>query len=233
MQNKIRVFFQDKEPVQANSGSLNSPEIYITDRTEEASGGIVIQRIPDYNIKGVKIENPPLLDIFHYTFIEYSFKKEIIDENNRIIGFPPVNSGDSYRHCECILFPHINNEESWILLIETKYARDLKAASKIQSDYPHSMIEQIISTAEYLRRHGIIPSTQKIDAIVSFPNLIIDYQSTLFKGKVYRENNNRIDVRKAVSNQDMTITQIAKKYKIRIKAQNTVTVNNETRLSFT
>lgn len=233
MRNKLKELFKDKEENHAGSGFIHSPEIHIIDKKEEGGGDIVVQRITDYHIKGITLSNKPLLEIFYYIFAEFSFKKEILNAANKITGFQPVESKECYRHCECILFPSQEEDENWILLVETKYAKDLRAASKSKNNYPHNMIEQIISTSEYLRRHGVIPPDKKIDALVSFPNLIINnYQSTLFKGNIYRENENKIDIRKTSSNNSMSITQIVKKYKIRIKAQNQVAIKDCRKLVF-
>lgn len=233
MQNKIKEFFKGKEIEDSISGSISTPMIYILDKKEEENGDISIQGIKDFNVNAVTLHNGNRVKVIYYVFQEYSFKKEKLDNSKNIIGFETLVSKDSYRHCECVLFPsEADIEGCWILLVETKYAKDCHAASKDKSDYPHSMIEQIISTSEYLRRHGIIPPNKMINALVAFPNLIINFKSTLFKGTVYRENEKKIDIRKAETSQNMSLTQIVMKYKVRIQAQNNAKVESQSKIVF-
>lgn len=229
MQNRIEALFEDKEAAKSRFGTLSSSMIYIIDKKEEENGDIHVQSIPDYNVKAVELRNGGNLNTFYYIFQDYSFKKEILDGKNQIVGFESLNSKKCYRHCECILFPE-NTKDCWTLLVETKYAKDYHAAQK--NNYPHSMVEQIVSTSEYLRRHGVIPCNKMVNAIVAFPNLITNFKSTLFKGNIYCEDEKKIDIRKSSTHREMSITQIAKKYKIVILAQNRATINSLTKLEF-
>ncbi len=74
---------------------------------------------------------------------------------------------------------------NWVLAIETKYAKDHTAAFKKSEEdgvpeYPQKMVSQIISTVKYLRDKGILSKEKIVHAIVSFPNLIADFNSELF-----------------------------------------------------
>jgi hypothetical protein len=232
MQNKIKDLFKDKEATKSCFGTLASPVIYIIDKKKEENGDIHILPTEDFKVKAVELKNENNLRIFYYIFQDYSFKKERLNEN-KITGFEPLNSENCYRHCECILFPdEVDTTNNWTLLVETKYAKDYRAASEKKNDYPHSMVEQINSTSEYLRRHGVIPLNKMVNAIVAFPNLIINYEPHLFKGNIYREDENKIDIRKPSSCKNMSITQIAKKYKVIIQAQNGAIINNREKLAF-
>lgn len=229
MKIKLKDFFSDKESPDAITGVINTPMIHVIDKKEEADGCICVQSLSDYNVKGVAIQNEFRLSVYYHIFVEYSFKKELYDSDGELIGFEPIESTNSYRHCECILFPD-EEDKCWVLLIETKYARDHKAAS--QNNYPHNMVEQIVSTCEYLRRHGIIPMDKSVDAIVSFPNLITNYESTLFIGDIFYENLNKLDIRKPKTNNPLNLTQIKKRYNIRIKAQNELTIGSKKKLIY-
>ncbi|NDW11074.1 hypothetical protein [Dysgonomonas sp. 520] len=232
MQTKLKSFFAQKEDRASTNGTINSSEIFIIDRKEDKGGDIVVLPIADFDVESVKLQNTGKVKVFYYIFQDFSFKKERLFNGN-MLGFEPLVSKDSYHHCECILFPNdLLGNEKWILLVETKYAHDYRAASEKKNDYPHCMVRQIVSTAEYLRRHNIIPPNKMVDAIVSFPKVVINYQSTLFQGDVYRENERELDKSKPVTDNHMSITQIAKKYKIRIKAQNNAIINSETKISF-
>jgi hypothetical protein len=233
MQNKIKDLFKGKETATSRFGVLDSSVIYIIDKKEEESGDIYVQSTADFKVKAVELKNESNLKIFYYIFQDYSFKKEMLNNENQMTGFEPLDSKNCYRHCECILFPDESDTTNcWTLLIETKYAKDYNAASKKENNYPHSMVEQIISTSEYLRRHGVVSLNKMLNAIVAFPNLIISYKSNLFKGNIYREDEKKIDIRKPSSCVNMSITQIAKKYKVIIQAQNNALINNRGKLAF-
>lgn len=69
------------------------------------------------------------------------------------------------------------------MAIETKYANDKEAAFRIRKDdvnYPEKMVSQIISTVKYLREKEIIENDRLVYAIISFPILVYDFNSTLF-----------------------------------------------------
>jgi hypothetical protein len=96
-----------------------------------------------------------------------------------------VNVGNYASQCECIVAPTTFSSDNWILAIETKYAEDHKTAFQNNEitgipDYPQEMVKQIISTVDYLRNKGVIGMDQTVHAIVSFPNLIADFNSELF-----------------------------------------------------
>jgi len=89
----------------------------------------------------------------------------------------PIKIGEYSRQCECVLFPELYKDNNWILFIETKYANNLRAAFNDNSDYPNNMIEQITETVKYFREKKIIPENKRVSAIVSFPNLIEEFNS--------------------------------------------------------
>ena len=84
------------------------------------------------------------------------------------------------KQCECVLFPTLCDPEKWVLFVETKYARDLQAAQKPQAKYPYKMLEQIRETVRYFRDKGIIDSDKIVHAVMSFPNLIENFEQWVF-----------------------------------------------------
>jgi hypothetical protein len=94
----------------------------------------------------------------------------------------PKSVGEQSGQCECIAFPFDLNGKYWILAIETKYANNEEAAFKIKDDqnYPEKMVSQIVATVDYLREKEIIAEEQRVHAIISFPKLVSDFNSTLF-----------------------------------------------------
>ena len=229
MKNKLDTFFNTKK---GEFNLTSSPIIYVIDRKNEQKGDVEILDKIDETINGLLLINEPSLEVFYYIFKENSLLHEIYNGKGDFVAF---SKGDRYRQCECVLFP---NEEDgdincWISLIELKYAQDYKAASNKENNYPQNMIEQIIQTSEYLRRHEIVPRNKTIHAILSFPNVINDYNSTLFEGDIFVEDESKIDVSKASSSNVMNRTQIADKYKIVIRAQNKAMIKSIGRLKFT
>ena len=84
------------------------------------------------------------------------------------------------KQCECVLFPTLCDPGKWVLFVETKYARDLQAAQKPQAQYPYKMLEQIRETVRYFRDKGIIDSDKIVHAVMSFPNLIENFEQWVF-----------------------------------------------------
>lgn len=84
------------------------------------------------------------------------------------------------KQCECVLFPTLCDPEKWVLFVETKYARDLQAAQKPQAQYPYKMWEQIKETVRYFRNKGIIDADKIVQAVMSFPNLIGNFEQWVF-----------------------------------------------------
>lgn len=229
MKNKIETFFKERER-EGVSGVIESPLIYIVDRKKEQQGDVEILDKVDKTIKGVLINNEPQLKVYYYIFKDNSFRIERYNEKGKFLTF---SAGSQYQQCECILFPNeTDNPEHWILLIELKYAKNYAAASRENGAYPQKMIEQIIQTTQYLRRHNIIPAKKTVFAIVSFPNVIENFNSTLFEGNIFIENESKIDVRKPHTNNRMNRTQIATKYNIVIQARNEATIKSAKRLQF-
>jgi hypothetical protein len=94
----------------------------------------------------------------------------------------PISKGKQAEQCECIVFPSNLDRKIWVLTIETKYANNEEAAFRIKTDqnYPEKMVSQIVSTVDYLRAEKIIDEEQRVHAIISFPKLVSDFNSTLF-----------------------------------------------------
>lgn len=85
----------------------------------------------------------------------------------------PVKKGCFSQQCECVLFPtdSIDDDNIWVLFVETKYAKDEFKARDIRNKYPEKMIKQIEATVGYFRSKGILRDDKMVYAIVSFPFL--------------------------------------------------------------
>ncbi len=147
----------------------NSPSIYIVDYKNINGGGIVFHQT-EPAINYVFLENTTPIGIFFDGF----------EEN----ALPLDEPGKYNSQCECVLFPEQCNESDWILFIEMKYANNREAAFRENRDYPNCMINQILETVKYFRDKKIIPGDKRVNAIVSFPNLVEEFSSTFFTGRM-------------------------------------------------
>lgn len=146
-----------------------SKEIFIVDYKKLNGGEVeLLEREPN-DIKYVYIENIRPIKIAFDGF-----------KDNAL----PIKIGVYNRQCECVLFPKLYDENSWVLFIETKYANNLRAAFAENYDYPNNMIEQITETVKYFREKNIIPENKRVWAIVSFPNLIEEFNSYFFQDQL-------------------------------------------------
>lgn len=145
-----------------------TPEIHIVDwKNADKSKGIEILKEKQEEINSVCLFNQNELSITIDAFEESALQNP---------------DGTQVEQCECISFPTEYNDNSWILAVETKYVNDEEAAFKVRKgqNYPKKMVSQIISTVDYFREHAIIKEDQMVHAIISFPNLVSDFNSTLF-----------------------------------------------------
>ncbi|MFC0779462.1 hypothetical protein [Flavobacterium sp. HJSW_4] len=174
----------------------NSPNIYIVDYKNINGEGIVMHETkPDP--KYVLLENLTPIGIYFDGF-----------EDNAL---PLEEPGVCNSQCECVLFPEECNQNDWILFIEMKYANDREAAFRENRDYPNCMINQILETVKYFRDKKIIPEEKRVNAIVSFPNLIEEFSSTFFTGR-------------------MSMDDILYDHKILIRATNSGTIKSPKRI---
>lgn len=123
----------------------------------------------------------------------------------------PIEKGLYNSQCECVLFPDNFKQNSWILFVETKYANNFENAFKEENDYPYGMTNQIIETVKYFREKRIIDYDRRVNAIVSFPNLVEEFNSYIFDGKI-------------------SILDILKEHKILIRGTNNARIISEKRI---
>jgi len=170
--------------------------LYIADYKNFNHGEVILITTKPQDIKSIYLNNSKPVTICFDGFKENAL---------------PISTGVYNRQCECVLFPNENDENTWILFVETKYTNDFKSAFKKENDYPNCMTKQIIETVKYFRENGIIDINKKVYAIVSFPNLIEEFNSTIFKG-------------------DLSIEDILRDYKIIIRGTNSAKIISEKRI---
>ncbi len=171
--------------------------LYIADYPKTINNrGVVLFSDEPNDIKCVHIANPKKILVCFDGF-----------KDNAL----PIDIGNCSEQCECVLFPDRCDETDWILFIENKYANDRVAAFRENRGYPNKMTDQIIETVKYFREKGIIAHDRRVWAIVSFPNLIEEFNSTIFHG-------------------DLSIQDILLTHKIAIRGTNTATIISEKRI---
>ncbi len=174
-----------------------SSDIYIVDYKKLNNGDVVLLENEPEDIKYVHIENINNISICFDGF-----------KDNALV----IKAGEHSQQCECVMFPADCNQTDWVLFIECKYSYDLKTASDVKNGYPQKMISQIIDTVSFFRSKGILEAKRRASAIVSFPNLMEEFNSTFFSG-------------------EFTELDILKEHNILIRATNSATIKSQKRIA--
>lgn len=143
----------------------DASKLYVTDWAGIDNREVELSDSPSLIRKSVSLENKKRIPIFFD-----GFKKNAL----------PITNSTASPQCECVLFPVHNTQDTWILFIETKYAADRERAQKKAAGYPAKMVKQIKETVSYFRNKGIIPEEKVVHAIISFPNLMEDFNAWTF-----------------------------------------------------
>jgi hypothetical protein len=173
-------------------------QLYVVDYKHANNGDVcLLEKQPD-EIKYVYLDNIDEVPVWFDGFKDNALE---------------ISTGNYCRQCECVIFPAVCNDNDWVLFIETKYTENLEKAFREEFDYPHCMIKQILSTVEFFRSKGILQTDRRATAIVSFPNLIEEFNSTFF------------------AKTDVSELDILEKYNILIRATNSATIKSPKRIS--
>ncbi len=210
MESKIRACFPPKAISKHIFHKVCHPQIHIVDWKNFDKG---IGR--GVEIGGKKPEEIGSVCLFNNSEIEVLI--DAFGENAL-----PIKKGHQAEQCECIIAPALYSSDNWILAVETKYAKDYDAAFKKNENndapgYPQKMVSQIISTVEYLRNNGVIDRNKMVYAIVSFPKLVVDFNSELFSWV----------------QEEWSIENLIRNHKIRIKGCNSANIVSSKRIKLT
>ena len=162
----MKTLIAEKLPLH-NLTTHSDIDLYIADYKNNNGGDVLLLGIEPTDIKYVKLSNSNQILVCFDGF-----------KDNAL----PVKKGVQNQQCECVLFPDRCNDADWVLFVEAKYANDRAAAFREIRGYPNKMTTQIIETVKYFRDKGIIAPDRKVWAIVSFPNLVEEFDSTIFQG---------------------------------------------------
>ncbi|MCD7937224.1 MAG: hypothetical protein LUG98_10220 [Tannerellaceae bacterium] len=192
---------------------VNDPELYIADWTDWSHKN----RKKGADFTGIKITSDK--QEINTIQVLNPDKREIIYDIFGDNALPVEKTEKECRQCECVLFPHDTTHPGhWVLFVELKYAYDEMYAFRKESDYPSSMVKQIIETVNYFRTKGILNTEKKVHAIVAFPNLEFSYHE-------------RFSL--ALQESDFSVEEILKTHKIIIRACNQVSVISPKRIKWT
>ena len=198
MKNKIAEILPKHTLIQSSSKN-----IYIVDYKNINKGKVCLLENEPADIKTVYLKNENEVAVLFDGF-----------EENAL----PIKKGTYNRQCECVIFPEVCNNDDWVLFVETKYSNNLENAFRKEYDYPHCMVKQILETIKFFRSKGILEKGRRTTAIVSFPNLIEEFNSTFFPVRIDDKN---------VSAED-----ILAQHNILVRATNVVQIKSSKRLKF-
>jgi len=165
-----------------NIVSENSPDLYIVDYTHIHNGNVVLLSTKPHE-SSVYLENDNQVPVYFDGFAKNALQ---------------ISVGLYSKQCECIVFPQACLDSDWILFVETKYTDCLENACRASNGYPSCMIAQIIDTVTFFRNKGIIDPEKRVNALVSFPTLIDDFNAWFFSGTMSIEDiiiNHKIKIR--------------------------------------
>ena len=199
MKNKILTLLPNHKLILSSS-----KDIYIVDyKFIKKNGTACLLETEPQDLKAVHLKNENSVPVFFDGF-----------EENALV----LQKGYHSRQCECVIFPEACNDTDWVLFIETKYANNVKNAFREENDYPYCMIKQILETVDFFRSKGILDAGKRATAIVSFPNLIEEFNSTFFPV--------------CINNKEVSAEDILLEYKILIRATNHAIITSPKRLRF-
>lgn len=165
LKSKIAAILPEHELVE-----VKCSDIFIVDYKKLNRGKVAVFCQEPKDIKCVYMHNPNKIPVVFDGFKESALPIFIGNHRSNSV------------QCECVLFPASCKIDDWVLFIETKYTNDIKSAFKKGNNYPYGMINQILDTVKYFRDHDILEHTKLVNAIVSFPKLVEDFNSTFFTG---------------------------------------------------
>jgi len=144
----------------------NAKEIFIVDRKNNEKTLVSLLEKEPADIKYVFLKNQEEIPVWFDGF-----------KDNAL---PTGQIGTYSKQCECIIFPENDGYRDWVLFIEMKYVNNLKNAFRKEYEYPYCMVNQILETVNYFRAKGILENDRRATAIVSFPNLIEEFNGFFF-----------------------------------------------------
>lgn len=138
----IRTSIQNHFPHQLTNDITTSNSIYVADYTEQTKHSQnkraieLIDTSPPSNIDYFTVNNPCNLEMDGIPFDNNSFTRP---------------DGSTLSQCECVIYPHNSNGNSWILFLELKYSYK----AKNNKNNLNKARRQLFKTQYYYRSRGI------------------------------------------------------------------------------
>jgi hypothetical protein len=166
MKNRILAKFQGQD-----FPSYNTEVIYIMDYTNQTENvrGIEWNDTVPIDIDAFVINNSSLLDITFCAFKDNTIK---IKEKTK-----------EFSHCEGVLFPTVNSNETWITFLELKYPQKKE---NLGSNLKEAR-EQLLLTLDLFREQGIIEEKRLVYLIFSAPKYKTPFKNWTMQARELRE----------------------------------------------
>ena len=133
---------------------LTSEKIYLVDLKGATGAGLIKAYNVEPEYDNVLLENQSQKCIEFVAF-----------EGNAL----KIKKGLFAKQCECALSPDPSESGSWLLFVEMKYANN---EFNIHRDEWHKKaVNQIRSTADFLKSKGAVSDDKKLNAIIAFPKI--------------------------------------------------------------
>ena len=130
--------------------------IYVADYTEQTKLAVIkratelFEVSPPSDIDYFTVNNPCNLEMDGIPFDNNSFTRP---------------NGKSLSQCECVIYPHSSNDESWILFLELKYSNDDKNNKKNLN----KARKQLFKTQYYYKSKGVFDKNNTCYLLASLP----------------------------------------------------------------
>lgn len=152
----IRKKIQTSFPHHLNSCTTTSSSLYVADYTEKTKnepikrGTELFEVSPPSDIDYFTVNNPCNLEMDGIPF------------DNKSFTYP---NGNTASQCECVIYPHSSNDESWILFLELKYSNKKK-------NNKHNLKKarrQLFKTQYYYKSKGVFNKNNICYLLASLP----------------------------------------------------------------
>ena len=129
--------------------------IYVADYTEQTKLAVIkrateLSVSPPSNIDYSTVNNPCNLEMDGIPFDNNSFTRP---------------DGSSLSQCECVIYPHSSNDESWILFLELKYS----CKPENNENNLNKARKQLFKTQDYYRSQGVFNKNNTCYLLASLP----------------------------------------------------------------
>lgn len=157
-----------KYPAHHSQCLITNETLYVADYTHQTKNTLVkigtklFPKTPPTDINYFSIINTPNLDVGGIAFDENSFK---------------YANGDSRSQCECVVFPDVSLEDSWIIFVELKYGSNID----FNESHLNKARKQLFKTRTYYSLEAIFDKKKSTSYLIAslplqsepFPNIAL------------------------------------------------------------